>query len=50
MKYEYKIVRSQTEMTSSQLNLLSQKGWELVSVVLANNMFWSYYLRKEKTK
>lgn len=32
-KFEYKVIHSTTELLESKLNLLGNKGWELVSVV-----------------
>ena len=49
MRNEYKIVHTQTEMTSSQLNSLSNQGWELVSVIFVETML-SYYFRKERNQ
>lgn len=46
MLYEYKVVHTQTEMNSNQLNVLNKKGWELVSVVFIEYNF-TYYFKKE---
>ena len=49
MKYEYKIIHTANEMSSNQLNLLGNQGWELVSVTFIETMF-TYYVKKLKNK
>lgn len=47
MRYEYKIIHTANEMSASQLNILNNVGWELVTVTFIESMF-SYYMRKAK--
>lgn len=45
-KFEYKIIKTPTEVGEARLNALGKQGWELCGVCQDTYMY-TYYIKKE---